>query len=251
MQWSLSKMNRIEKAQTGISINDLRALLAFYNITDNEQIAELLTLARAARQRPWWRDYSGIASLSLLELMDYESASSAVSQFETLFIPGILQTEEYASAVLRLFYSGPSDDRIAALVDLRARRRDLLINDNAPEFSFILDESVIQRVVGSPAIMNRQLRHLIDVSELPSVTVQIAPFTAGLHPGMKGPFEIVRFDDDSDESVVFLENARGDFMSDAPMEVNNYLGAFDFIRELSLEPLDSVRRVSQVAEEIM
>jgi transcriptional regulator with XRE-family HTH domain len=249
MQWSLSKMNRIEKAQTGISINDLRALLTFYNITDNEQIAELFTLARAAKQHPWWRGYRGIASLSLLELMDYESASSALSQFETLFIPGILQTEEYASAVLQLFYGGPSDDRIAALVDLRARRRDLLINDDVPKFSFILDESVIQRLVGHPAIMSRQLQHLIGIAELPNVTIQITPFIAGLHPGMKGSFEIVRFDNNPDESVVFLENTRGDFISDDPMEVNSYLEAFDLIRELSLGPLDSIRRMSQAADE--
>lgn len=247
MQWSLSKINRIEKAQVGISINDLRILLAFYNIKDSEQIEKLSTLARAAKQRPWWRGYNDIAPLSLLELMDYESASSAVSQFEAMFIPGILQTEAYASAVLQLFYDGPSDDRIAQLVDLRAKRRDLLTHDNAPSFSFILDECVIQRLVGSPAIMSRQLQHLLNIAELPTVTVQIVPFTAGLHPGMKGSFEIVQFDDDPDEAVVFVENTRGDFISDDPMEAQKYLAAFDLVRELSLGPLDSIRHMIQAA----
>ena len=104
MEWSLSKMNRIEKAKTGISANDLKALLRLYGITDKERIEELLALARAARESPWWRRYSDIAPATLLELIDYEYAASAVSQFETMFVPGILQTEEYASAVLQTFY---------------------------------------------------------------------------------------------------------------------------------------------------
>ena len=103
MEWSLSKMNRIEKAKSGISTNDLKALLPLYGITDEERTEELLALARAARQSPWWNRYRDVAPAELLELMDFESAASAVSQFETMFVPEILQTEEYASVVLRGF----------------------------------------------------------------------------------------------------------------------------------------------------
>ena len=137
MEWSLSKMNRIEKAKTGISTNDLKALLPLYGITDKERTDELLALARAARQSPWWSRYSDVAPPELLELIEYEYAASAVSQFETMFVPGILQTEEYASAVLRGFYGEKSpSERVAALIELRTRRRDLLTSDNAPNFSF-------------------------------------------------------------------------------------------------------------------
>ena len=140
MEWSLSKMNRIEKAKTGISANDLKALLPLYGITDEERTEELLALARAARQAPWWRGYSDVAPATLLELIDYESAASAISQFEPMFVPGILQTEEYAPAVLQAFYGegsptsacrpgrapdqapGPADQRGRADVLLRARR---------------------------------------------------------------------------------------------------------------------------------
>src|SRR6185437_9083161 len=108
MVWSLSKMIRIETAQTGISVNDLKALLSLYGITDKDQVAEF-------------------APPALLQLIDYESAASAVSQFETMFVPGILQIEEYASAILEVFYDEKSsDERVAALVDLRTKRRDLL-----------------------------------------------------------------------------------------------------------------------------
>ena len=162
MEWSLSKMNRIEKAKTGISANDLKALLRLYGITDKERIEELLALARAARQSPWWSRYSDIAPPTLLELIEYEYAASAVSQFETIFVPGILQTDEYASAVLQGFYGEKSPaEQVAALVELRTRRRDLLTSENAPKFSFVLDESVIHRLVGSPAIMSQQFMHLV------------------------------------------------------------------------------------------
>jgi Domain of unknown function (DUF5753) len=241
MDWSLSKMNRIEKAKTGISTNDLKVLLPLYGITDEERIEELLALARAARQSPWWSRYSDVAPTTLLELIEYEYAASAVSQFETIFVPGILQTEEYASAVLQGFYGEKFPaERVAALVELRTRRRDLLTSENAPKFSFVLDESVIHRLVGSPAIMSRQFMHLVSVAELSNVTIQIVPYTAGLHPGMKGPFEVVQFADAPDENIVFLEGPRGDLISDDPEETDSYLEDFRRITEKSIEPSDSV-----------
>lgn|SRR6266568_454508 len=252
MEWSLSKMNRIEKAKTGISVNDLRALLPLYGITDKERTEELLDLARAARQAPWWREYSEVAPTTLLELIDYESAASTVSQFETMFVPGILQTEEYASAVLQVFYDEKSaPKKVAALVELRTKRRALLTSENAPDFSFVLDESVIRRQAGSAAIMGQQLRHLVDAAELPNVTIHVIPFAVGLHAGMKGPFEVVQFDDTPDENVVFLEGPRGDFIGDDPEETESYLGAFARITETSLAPSDSVARLSKAIGDLV
>ena len=249
MVWSLSKMIRIETAQTGISVNDLKALLSLYGITDKDRRAELVDLARDARKAPWWKAYTEFAPPALPQLIDYESAASAVSQFETMFVPGILQIEEYASAILEVFYDEKSsDERVAALVDLRTKRRDLLTSKDAPKFSFVLDESVIHRLVGSPAIMNRQLRHLVDVTELSNVTIQLVPFTAGLHPGMQGPFEVVQFEDSPDESVVFVEERRGDFISDNPRETQSYLDNFERIAEKALGPSDSVDLLRTAAD---
>jgi len=257
MEWSLSKMNRIEKAKSSISINDLKALLSLYGIADEERIEDLLDLARAvgrartARQSSWWKSYSAVAPPELLELIDYESAAFAISQFETIFVPGILQTEEYASAILQVFYDEKSAaERVAALVDLRTRRRDLLIGDNAPKFSFVLDESVIHRLVGGSATASQQLRHLISMSDLPNVSIQIVPFTAGIHPGMKGPFELIQFADMPDENIVFRETTSGDTISDDPEDTQNYLEAFERITEVSLKPSDSVDRLRKAASEM-
>jgi len=249
MVWSLSKMIRIETAKTGISVNDLKALIQLYGIKDRTD--EFVALAQAAKQPPWWRRYSETAPPTLLELIDYESAASSVSQFETIFVPGILQTEDYASIVLQVLYEeSPDDDRVAALVELRTTRQELLTSDNAPKFFFAMDESVIRRIVGSPTIMARQLQHLADVAELPNITIQIVPFTAGLHPGMKGSFEVVQFADSPDEDVVFLEGPRGDFISDDPNETKGYLEVFERITETALPPEDSVDRLRGVAAEM-
>ena len=251
MEWSLSKMNRIEKAKTGISTNDLKALLPLYGITDKERTEELLALARSARESSWWSRYSDIAPPTLLELMDYESAATAVSQFETTFVPGILQIEEYASAILQVFHGETSaPERVAALVDLRTRRRELLTREHAPKFSFVLDESVIQRVVGSPSIMSRQLESLVNAANLPNVTIQVVPFTAGSYPGMRGPFEVVEFDDTPDEIIMFVEEQSGTFITDDPKQTDSYLEAFRRITKKSLTPSDSVRLLREAAGEM-
>lgn len=245
MDWSLSKMNRIEQAKTGISINDLRVLLRLYDVTDEDQTERLVGMARQARQSPWWpRRFSEVASKELLELIDYEFAASAVRQFETSFVPGILQTEDYASAILHVFHGEDSaPERVAALVDLRTRRRDLLSGENAPEFSFLLDESVIRRLVGSLSIMSEQLESLVKAAELPNVMLQIVPFSAGLHPGMKGPFEVVEFYDTPDENIVFIERPGGSLISDDPKTTESYLQDYRRIAEKSLSPADSVERL--------
>ena len=249
MEWSLSKMNRIEQAKTGISINDLRALLSLYDVTNEGQTEQLIDMARQAKQSPWWpRRFSEVASKELLDLINYESAASAIRQFETSFVPGILQTEDYASAVLRVFHGEDSaPERVAALVDLRTRRRDLLSSDNAPKFSFLLDESVIHRLVGSPSVMGGQLESLVKLAELPNVKLQIVPFSGGLHPGMKGPFEVVEFDDTPDENIVFIERPGGSLISYDSETVQSYLEDFRRIAEKSLTPTDSAERLRKAA----
>lgn len=249
MEWSLSKMNRIEQAKSGISSNDLRALLPLYGIKDKEQTEELLALARASRQTPWWRRrYGDVAPEVLLDLLDYESAASAISQFETMFVPGILQTEEYASAVLQVFY----DEKSSAerLTELRTTRRDLLTSENAPKFTFVMDESVIRRVVDSRSVTSRQVTHLLDVAALPNVTIQIVLFAASVYQGMKGAFKVVEFEDAPDDSIVFLESLQGVFIIDNPKEGQYYLDVFGRILEKSLSPSDSVNVLRKVADEM-
>jgi transcriptional regulator with XRE-family HTH domain len=251
MDWSLSKVIRIESGSSGISANDLKALLQLYGVKDPGQVDSLVALARAARERSWWSAYRDVASQSLLQLIEYESEAHAVRQFETLFIPGILQTEDYARAVLQNHYDeGPGSEQLRALVELRTRREDLFDAENGPSFHFVLDEAVVHRLVVGPSVMRRQLRRLVEVANRPNITIEIVPFSAGLHPGMKGPFEIIEFADPPVSDIVYLEGPRVDIISDDPEEILKYREAFERLAKASLGPRDSLTLIARIADEM-
>lgn len=251
MDWSLSKIIRVESGASGVSDNDLKALLRLYRVTDPGHVDRLVALAQAARERSWWSVYRDVAPSSLLQLIEYESVAAAVRQFETEFIPGILQTEDYARAVIQDYYDErPGAERLRALVELRIRRAELFDGDNAPWFQFMLDEAVVHRLVGGPSLMRRQLSRLIELAEKPNIGIEIIPFSAGLHPGMKGPFEIIEFADPSESDTVFLENPRGDIVIVDPEEALSYREAFERLGKTSLGPRDSLTRLARIVEEV-
>lgn len=251
MDWSLSKIIRIEAASIGISSRDLKALLRLYGVTDSEHVDALLALARAARERSWWSAYRDVAPRSLLQLIECESAASVIRQFETMFVPGILQTEDYAHAVIQDYFDErPGSDKLHALVELRVRREELLDSANPPPCRFVLDEAVVHRLVGGSTIMRRQLRRLIELADIPHVTVELIPFSAGLHPGMRGPFEIIEFADPSDLDMVFLEGSHGDTISDNPEDTLTYREKFERLVRASLGTRDSLARLTRIADEI-
>jgi transcriptional regulator with XRE-family HTH domain len=253
MRWSLSKIIRIEGASTGISHNDLTALLNLYQVTDPEQVELLVGLAEAARKRSPWGAYRDVAPQSLLQLIEYESVASAVRQFETMFIPGILQTGDYARAVIENYYydERPGSHRLRALVELRLRREALFGSENPPSFHFMLDEAVARRQVGGASVMKLQLRHLLEVAQKPNITLELIPFSAGFNPGMRSPFEIIEFADPSESDIVFLESRRGDIVSDDPGETLSYREAFEELGKASLGPRDSLTRLARIADEML
>ena len=251
MDWSLSKIIRIESASSGISANDLKALLQLYGVKDPGQVDSLVALARAARERSWWSAYRDVAPQPLLQLTEYESAAQVIRQFETMFIPGILQTEDYARAVIDNYYEeGLSSNQLRALVELRTRRQDVIDVENPPSFHFILDEAAIHRLVVGSSVMRRQLRRLIEVADKPNITLEFIPFSAGLHLGMKGPFEIIEFADPSESDIVYLESPRGDIFSADPEETLRYREVFEELGRSSLHPRDSVARLAAIADEM-
>jgi transcriptional regulator with XRE-family HTH domain len=251
MEWSLSKLIRIEGGGVSISVSDLKSLLSLYKIADESYVDELVTLARAARQRSWFTAFRDITSPQYVTFVGYEAAASIVRQFEPTLIPGQLQTEEYARAVT-LEYAA---DRVDKLVEIRIRRQELL-EEPRRLFFFILDEAVIRRQVGAPTnpgIMRRQLRQLAETARQPNITIEVVPFSAGVHPGMKGPFTVLEFPGD-DEDVLYLENARGGASNPSALltgedsQILTHREAFERLREQSLGPQKSVDLISQVAE---
>jgi transcriptional regulator with XRE-family HTH domain len=237
MDWSLSKLIRIENGSVGISTNDLRAILLHYKITDSLRTSELLALARAARERSWWGTYSDSAPKPLLQLIEYEAAAFIARNFQPLIVPGLLQTEEYARASIQALDPQMQPDRLETLVKIRMKRQELLQRPDAPLLFFIMDEAVVRRIVGGKDVMRRQLQRMIDVSGMPNVTIEVVPFSAGILPGLQSQFLIYEFPDAADDDVLYLENGRGTLLSrDDAEEVVSFREEFERLREASLKP---------------
>jgi transcriptional regulator with XRE-family HTH domain len=251
MDWSLSKVIRIEAGTVNISTNDLRALLRHYKIVDPDHIEELIALGKAARDRTWWSEYRDIATSGLLQLIGYESAASGRRNFEPLLIPGLLQTREYAKAVIHALDEEIPPDRVDALVELRMKRQELVDRSNPPQLSFLLDEAAIRRLTGGAEVMRHQLRHLMKIAEKPNVTIEVVPFSTGVHRGMRGSFVVLEFSDAADDDVLYVENTDGGLViREDQEEIQNYKEIYERLRGVSLQPKETLGYISKVVDEI-
>jgi transcriptional regulator with XRE-family HTH domain len=209
MDWSQSKLIRIESGAVNISTNDLRALLGHYGV-DSARIEALVDVARAAREVPRWNIYKDVASPEYITFLGYESSASVIRNFEPLLVPGLLQTEEYARTVLSLIFSR-DPQKIDPLVDLRIQRQELLVREPAPSLHFIIDEAVVRRVAGGRDVMRRQLRQLQELSEHENITLRIVPFEKGLYRRQRVPYWLFEFPEPEDGDVLYVENPRGEY----------------------------------------
>ncbi len=241
MEWSLSKLIRIENGSVGVSANDLKALLQLYKITDDKRAAELLVFARASRERSWWSTQQNSMSRQLIQLIEFENAADASRHYQDLVIPGLLQTPDYMRASARQLEPGWKDEQIESVVETRLKRQQLLTRADVPLLFFVMDEAVVRRFVGTNEVMIGQLQRLIEAASTPKVTVEVIPFSAGLLPGLQAPFVIHEFPDAEDGDVLYLENPRGDLITkDDPEEIIEYRENFDRMRRESLGPAGTI-----------
>jgi Domain of unknown function (DUF5753) len=211
MDWSVSKLIRIEAGTVAISVNDLRALLNHYGVTKEKQVDTLVDMARSARQSSWLSAYKDVAGDVFLTYLGYETGATRSYGFEPVFVPGLLQTEEYALEVLRVIRGSKDPQRIDRLVELRlARQERILSAADGVKLNFLLDESVIRRTVGGPDVMRRQVGYLLDATERDNLTIRILPFTCGLYRSMRVPFVVLEFADNEDEAILYLEYPQGE-----------------------------------------
>ncbi|MFJ9893731.1 helix-turn-helix domain-containing protein [Streptomyces sp. NPDC091280] len=234
MEWSLSKIIRIETGTVGISITDLRALIGYYGVSDPAESNTLIGMARAAKERPWWDRYRGKADPAFLLSLGYENSASIMRSFEPSLVPGLLQTEEYTREVLRV--AGVLEAE--ALVELRLERQERLLRPDGPEMHFIIDESAITRAVASASVMRRQIRRLKTIVDHPKITLRVLPFASGLYKHYKTPYVLYEFEDPEEDFVLYLEQntqavireGQGWADSDAPAR---YLESFFGIEQLA------------------
>ncbi|MFJ4198274.1 helix-turn-helix domain-containing protein [Streptomyces sviceus] len=209
--WSPSKVIRIENGRIGVSVTDAMALVSQYGI-EGDEARELVDLAKAARQPSWFAPYRPVISSAFEAFLAYEESAKIVRAYEPNITPGLLQTEEYARAVLQSFPQGgegPESSNLELRVDLRMKRQKILQSEDA-EFFFILDECALHRRVGNETIMRQQHEALLRINDMPNVTILYVPFTVGVYPLYTGPCHIFESANADDDLVVFLENPDGD-----------------------------------------
>ena len=223
---SHSKISRMEHGRVGFKERDVGDLLTLYGVTDSEERAALLNLAREANTPGWWHAYSDILPAWLEPYVGLEAAASVIRTYQIQFVPGLLQTEGYARALIRQG-SATSEEEIARRSELRASRQEILRRPDAPQLWVVVDEGALRRPVGSREIVREQLAYLTDVADHPAVTLQILPFSAGAHSAMGGPFTILRFAEPDLADVVYIEQLTSALYLDKPVEVDSYLEVMD------------------------
>jgi transcriptional regulator with XRE-family HTH domain len=252
MDWSLSKVIRIEKGTVSISTNDVRALLHLYQVTDERHAADLVDLARAARKKAWWTAYRTEVPPHFGELMGLEAEASVHIYFQPTAVPGLLQTEAYARALLSNIAPGRlTPEQIETRVEIRmARQRAVLEKPNPPRLEAVLDEAVLRRIADSPETMREQLLHLIKKGAAENIVIQVLPFTAGVNT-IETSFIILQFPDPDDGDVVYIENSPvTGHVFDRPDDISPYLRAYERLQETSLSKEESLSMIAKVAGEL-
>jgi len=218
---SHSKLSRMEHGRVGFKDRDVSDLLTFYGLNDGEQRAALLALARETATSGWWHEYSDTLPNWVEPYVGLETAASVVRNYEVQFIPGLLQTEAYARATFRLG-TAATEDEVARRAEVRINRQEILNKPTPPRFWAVIDEAALRRPIGGVQTLREQLRHLIDMTDHPAVTLQVLPFSVGGHAAAGGPFTILRFSQPDLNDVVYLEQLTSALYLEKQSEVDSY-----------------------------
>ncbi|HEV2346225.1 MAG TPA: helix-turn-helix transcriptional regulator [Actinocrinis sp.] len=221
-----STIRRMEKAEVSLKILYVDRLLRTYGVTEPSEIEAFLNLVREANQPGWWHRYRDVLPDWFSAHVSLEVEAALIRAYEPHYVHGLLQTPDYAKAVLRAGLPHAADAEINRLVDLRVERQTLLARDDAPRFWGVMDETVFRRAA-DPKVLRAQVDHLIEISQLPNVTLQVMPFGAGPHPAMYGPFCIFRFRFQELPDIVYSESLTGAVYIDDRDDVSVYLEALD------------------------
>ncbi|GAA5194797.1 helix-turn-helix transcriptional regulator [Rugosimonospora acidiphila] len=246
LDWSESKLSRIETANTGIRAADLDRLLRLYGVDDAEH-SRLRAMAAQSRQRAWWEAYGGALADAYETFIGFETEATSIRAYEAQVVPGLLQTAEYASAVTRASFPPDQLDVVEQRVAVRMARQAVLTRQPPPRLWTILDEAVLRRQVGGPDVLRRQLLRLNEASERKVVTIQVLPFAAGAHPALAGSFMVLEFSGAAERPLVYSEGATGGVFRNRPEDLRSYESSFEALGAAALTPMESIEFIGAVA----
>lgn len=219
---SSSKISRIELGRTGLKNQDVEDLLTLYGVRDQADREGLLTLAEHASKPGWWQSYLDVIPAWFEPYLGLEQAARMIRCYEVQFIPGLLQTEDYARAVILLGHAGAPADEIDRRVSLRMKRQEILRRPDPPCIWAVIDETALRRPIGGVATMRRQIMYLIEIAEHPRVTIEIAPLGMGGHAAAGGPITMLRFPEDAIRDLVYLEQLTSAYYPDRQADIDHY-----------------------------
>ncbi|MEU6487294.1 helix-turn-helix transcriptional regulator [Streptomyces sp. NPDC046887] len=253
MLWSASKITRLETAENAVvEPSDVIALCEMYG-ADSETRSQLETYAAVTKtKRDWWqsKEYRQAIKPSFRAYLRLEAAASALQTYQSEFVPGLLQTEEYVRGIYRRAHAGMSDDEIDRVIEIRMTRQEVLTRSASPlKFSAIINEAVLRRSVGGVEVMRSQLQHIAEVAVLPSVRVQVLPFRAGAHAGMDGAFALLRFREGGLKPIIYLENLTNALVHRQEEDVERYGDAFTDLQSLAPGPEESLGVIKEAIKE--
>ncbi|MGH3794614.1 MAG: helix-turn-helix domain-containing protein [Pseudonocardiaceae bacterium] len=249
MDWSPSKLIRIERGDVSVSTNDLKALLSHYGVKDRGRVDGLLELARSARGGSFYDQYGELLKPGFKDYLAYEASASVIRQYDPILIPGLLQTEEYGRAILEQM-AGFGPDKVDKGWEVRQHRQELLDRENPPEMIYVLDEAALRREVGRGHVMRRQLEQIKAFGDEPHIGIHILPFTRGAHPGMAGNFILLEFADPNLDDTVHLESVNQITVRDDTDLIARYLDRFAQLKDLALAPEESADFLDSLISEM-
>ena len=242
-----SKISRLELGRTGFKQRDVSELLTLYGVADDAERAVLLSLARQASSAGWWHTYSEVLPAWFEPYLGLEQAASVIRSYDVQFIPGLLQTPDYARAVARLA-DGLSEAGADQLVELRMRRQQVLHRENPPHLWVVIDETALRRPIGGRAVMLAQVDHLIRMSRRAHITIQVMPFSAGGHAAVGGPMIQLRFPEGLLPDLVYQEQLDSAIYLNKPAETVRYWDILNTVATEALPPEQSVAMLRRLAD---
>ncbi len=240
---SATKISRLETGARRPSLRDVRDLCELYGV-DGPTSVELMSLTREARKQEWWTQY---VDLNLDPYLGLEQDAAAISSYTNYYVPALLQSEEYTRAIIKAIAPKMDPEIYQQRVEVRMRRQERVLGkENRPRYRVVMDEAVLRRRVGGPAIMAAQLDKVLQNEQAGKVTVQVVPFDAGAHAAQDSNFIFFDFEEAHLSPVVFVEGLSGNHYLEKPDQIARYREALEYLRDCALSPRDSIQLVAEI-----
>jgi transcriptional regulator with XRE-family HTH domain len=249
---SPATVRRMEKAEGALKPLNVKSLLVAYGITDPAEVDQFLALARDASKPGWWHGYDDVLPSWFRTLIGLEEAATVIRGYDPMWIPGLMQTPDYARASVVTGFPDATAEETRRRVELRLARQHILARPDPPRLWLVIDEAALRRAPATtgPAVMRAQLDRLAELASEQNVTLQLLPFTAGLHPALYGPLRIFRFDGQDQPDIVYSESMTSAWYLDKPDETALYVQALDRVSAQATPAADTVKALHQIRKEM-